>query len=785
MRVLLLLVSTVFSIAITGSSRPPAQRPVAQELPVALASKWAAAIKLAYERYQSGDYARVAQVLENFRPFVAQYSPHPKGVRTLQYLGNAEFRRFHYRQAMTDYLAAREQARQLGLAEVAVLSYNLSTLYYQMGETAHSAREAEVAESEFASQKLVQFLPNILLHRARLESRLQKWDTAEKLYKRAIEGFASQGEAILEATAREILGDEYIQRKQLSAAEQQLTEALQKRKKVKGASLTFNLQELGLLRLAQGNPSSALELVNAAVRGSADGSDRMPAYQTYYTRARILAEMGRWNEALTELRLAIRQIEDMRADQAPADALRISSRLRAQDAYSLFVATASKLYQAHPSPELAAEALAAADKGRSLQESRNDIRQTSLPDEYGKVLEELRSAYGSLYRGKTPAALQRVDQLRLRLSEMEAAAGIISPGIHTRAKLELGPLAADQALLVFHLGEEQSTLWSATNRSLRMYKLPAKAVIEAKALHFAKTIAKGERARDSRFYQLLFSQLPSEVLNKERWMLVTDGELASVPFSALETGSGYLVEHRSIQLLPGIWALGQSEESWKGVPLAVADPVYNLADPRSPVRRQRSWFASGSGEDTSAPPLARLPGTQREVDACSRIWGPSRIVNGAQATLAGLERGLHDQPSIIHIATHVVPSPENPREAFIMLGIGADGIPQLAGSEWIASHRVRPALVMMTGCGSGEGSVLPGEGLMGLTRAWQRAGARMVAATHWPVHDDGHFAQAFYRNYSAKGAASAMRLAQLEMIHSQSYRSRPDYWAGYFLSGRD
>jgi CHAT domain-containing protein len=94
------------------------------------------------------------------------------------------------------------------------------------------------------------------------------------------------------------------------------------------------------------------------------------------------------------------------------------------------------------------------------------------------------------------------------------------------------------------------------------------------------------------------------------------------------------------------------------------------------------------------------------------------------------------------------------------------------------------AVVVMTGCESGSGQALAGAGLIGLTRAWQVAGASAVVSTLWPVKDssEGLF-PGFYRRLRSLPAAEALRQSQVEMIRSGTWRAQPRYWAAYQLTG--
>jgi CHAT domain-containing protein len=75
---------------------------------------------------------------------------------------------------------------------------------------------------------------------------------------------------------------------------------------------------------------------------------------------------------------------------------------------------------------------------------------------------------------------------------------------------------------------------------------------------------------------------------------------------------------------------------------------------------------------------------------------------------------------------------------------------------------------------------------MGLTRACQAAGAEAVVASHWPTPDDsGALFLSFYRHLRAApaaGPAVALQNAQIDMLHSASWRSNPLYWSAYFIT---
>ena len=129
------------------------------------------------------------------------------------------------------------------------------------------------------------------------------------------------------------------------------------------------------------------------------------------------------------------------------------------------------------------------------------------------------------------------------------------------------------------------------------------------------------------------------------------------------------------------------------------------------------------------------------------------------------------------------------RSTFLLfLGLGF-----LIGSlAWEVFERVRVTadLVPLSACDTAGGSDLEGEGIIGLSRAFQYAGARSVVASLWSVADRSTavLMRSFYSHLEAGAAkAEALRAAQLEMIEPEAEGdgsfAHPFHWAAFVLIG--
>jgi CHAT domain-containing protein len=99
--------------------------------------------------------------------------------------------------------------------------------------------------------------------------------------------------------------------------------------------------------------------------------------------------------------------------------------------------------------------------------------------------------------------------------------------------------------------------------------------------------------------------------------------------------------------------------------------------------------------------------------------------------------------------------------------------------------RVDADLVTLSACQTGLGGAMAGEGLLGLTWAFQYAGARSVLASLWEVSDasTAELMRSFYGHLSAGvSKAEALRHAQVELLRRPA-TAAPYYWAAFTLIG--
>jgi len=321
------------------------------------------------------------------------------------------------------------------------------------------------------------------------------------------------------------------------------------------------------------------------------------------------------------------------------------------------------------------------------------------------------------------------------------------------------------------------------------------------------------------------------------------GPLNQLPFAALpgKKEGTYLLEEVALaiipvpQMLPEL--LAKRDPARADTPpslLALGDVDFEA----NPLAAKESKTEEGWKRRRAGTPLnwKRLPGTLGEVLSIEDTFrkavpkGKLTVLREGQATEAAV-RKLAGQHEYLHFATHGFFAPKEIKSALQFKSIGKefaddqmskavgwhpgllsgivlagankpkdddDGV--LTALEVGELDLSRVELAVLSACETGLGEVAGGEGVLGLQRAFQTAGARTVVTSLWKVDDEAtrKLMERFYENYWKKemGTLEALREAQLWMLREgatrgvvretetdKTRRAPPHYWAAFVLSG--
>jgi CHAT domain-containing protein/Tfp pilus assembly protein PilF len=334
--------------------------------------------------------------------------------------------------------------------------------------------------------------------------------------------------------------------------------------------------------------------------------------------------------------------------------------------------------------------------------------------------------------------------------------------------------------------------------------------------------------------QQIWDPLLPHLSNAARVFLVPDGALHLVSFGALPTtASRYLVETgRLIHYLSAERDLVPTEEARPagGGLLALGGPAFDESS-QVPVASEASFRGTRSAcSDFQSMRFDPLPASLKEVDEVVTLWNrahgaqtPDTIrLTGAAASESAFKAEAAGR-RVLHLATHGfflggrcasgLDSPaasmsaggsakiarENPLLLSGLILAGAnrrndagqdqeDGV--LTAEEVAALNLSDVEWAVLSGCDTGAGEVRAGEGVFGLRRAFQVAGARTVIMSLWPVEDQTtrQWMTTLYEGRLMKklGTAEAVREANLAVLRQRRAKRlglHPFYWAAFVAAG--
>jgi len=405
-------------------------------------------------------------------------------------------------------------------------------------------------------------------------------------------------------------------------------------------------------------------------------------------------------------------------------------------------------------------------RGINSEEFRVSFLSTAIEfyDEYVDFL---------MSRGRTVDALQVAELSRART--MLDGLGI-KEGVPTFPVKGFEPtrLAGrlNTVILSYWLGPHHSYAWVVTPAKVSSFVLPPAHEISALVQSYRKLLvdssdpAGTDNPDGKKLYEILVAPAKEQIPRAARVIVLPDSSLYGLNFETLlvpEPVTHYWIEDVTVVNSNSLVLLGASA----GGP---GTPPKNL-------------LLIGNTVAPSAE-FPVLPQAAAELKLVANYFLPPNqtVLSGAQATPAGYVESNPGKFSYIHFVAHGTASRTKPLDSAVILTKAGDSYKLYARD--IMQQRLHAVLVTVSACrGSGERNY-SGEGLVGLTWAFLRAGAHSVIAALWEVSDMStpQLMGDLYAGIS-KGDSpeAALRKAKLTMIHSASAYRKPFYWAPFQL----
>lgn len=329
----------------------------------------------------------------------------------------------------------------------------------------------------------------------------------------------------------------------------------------------------------------------------------------------------------------------------------------------------------------------------------------------------------------------------------------------------------------------------------------------------------------SRFWQKLYDKIKGY----KKIYFSADGIYNKLNPETLQLPDGsYLIDQQDIQqinttkdLLMGYFQKKQETSVYNNAVL-VGNPNFSLSEDKV---REVSQKIRG-GQQTIQPEellattrgtmLTKLPGTEKEIKDVekflrSKKWEVSAYL-GDMAVKAAVK--AVSSPRVLHIATHGLFQEDVRPDNKSLLGLNPEKLQQnpllrsglfFTGADYYIRNESteiksddngiltayeamnldldKTELVVLSACETGLGEIQNGEGVFGLRRAFQQAGARSVIMSLWTVSDQAtqELMSNFYKNW-VSGMTKREAFSKAQLTIRNKYSS-PYYWGAFVMVG--
>lgn len=300
------------------------------------------------------------------------------------------------------------------------------------------------------------------------------------------------------------------------------------------------------------------------------------------------------------------------------------------------------------------------------------------------------------------------------------------------------------------------------------------------------------------------------------------------PSTLLMPNGKYLLDIQDIQqvnstkdLLLGYKNTEKVNNSYTSAVL-IGNPNFSLSESKV---REVSWKMRNldynennyeTFESTRGIKLTRLPGTEKEIKKIEKLLEEKQIKVQTYLGDLALKTAVitANNPSILHIATHGLFLEDVKREGSNLLGFEEkkmvenpllrSGLFFTGVENYIRSDSIKPTgaenglltayeamnldldkteLVVLSACETGLGEIVNGEGVYGLRRAFQQAGAKTVVMSLWKVNDEAtqELMSSFYKNW-VTGMTKREAFSKAQQEIKAKYKD-PYFWGAFVMVG--
>jgi CHAT domain-containing protein/Flp pilus assembly protein TadD len=577
-------------------------------------------------------------------------------------------------------------------------------------------------------------------------------------FERATQAATELGDDLYQLRWRTTAGYVYLDDRDYDRAEQAYSQALTLAEKINSKEDIFNaLISLALVAEQTGKLEQANQYAEHAINMARADGNRADEFYPLLVEGRVAAkqhDVARAESVFQEV-----------AGDAKSD---VSLKWEAEHALA-------QLYESEKRPIKADREYRAALKTFETARSELKHEESALPfltnasriyDDYVHFL---------VNRGKAFEALQIADFTRART--LAEGLGLLRKGTSRVPSVLSAQTVAQRAggaILFYWLGEKQSYLWAINAKKTALFTLPAGAEIDAAVHRYERALVGPQDVletanRDGAWLYTTLVEPAQSVLPKNgRVRIVPDGSLNGLNFETLLAPGAklhYWIEDATIS--------DASSLRLQHSPVAASAQRGRLLMIGNPL---------AAGHDYGALPNAGL-----EMSKIENHFAESERTVYAQgeATASRYLASKPEQFSYIHFVAHGTASRTSPLDSAVVLspsGKKEDSFKLYARD--VIRCPLHAHLVTISTCYGAGTRAYTGEGLVGLSWAFLRAGAHNVVGALWEVNDNStpQLMDQFYGELTdGRSPDVALRTAKLSLLNSKDAFRKPYYWAPFQL----
>jgi CHAT domain-containing protein len=382
--------------------------------------------------------------------------------------------------------------------------------------------------------------------------------------------------------------------------------------------------------------------------------------------------------------------------------------------------------------------------------------------------------------GRSDEALEAADWSRART--LQQGLGLVPRGVSTAPpSLHAVQIArkANATLLFYWLGQKQSYLWAVSPRTMTMVQLPAKSEIVSHIERYRRAVLNlsdplKDGNRDGRaLYNTLVAPVANMVPPGGRVVLFVDGEMSELNFETLVVDSGPAATGVAY---PHFWIEDATVLS------APSIRMFAAKTPPEKLHGKLLLLGDSTSHGSDFPPLPMAP---VEVQKILPQFAPAdeTVFTRERATPAAYLNSHPERFTYIHFVSHGTANGTEPLDSAVVLSPEDNGMYKLRARD-ILLHPINARLVTISACDSSGTRAVAGEGLVGVSWAFLRAGAHNAIGSLWDV-SDASTPELMGRMYGGleqgEPPAEALRNAKLSVLHAGGKFAKPFYWAPFQL----